>query len=325
MEMNIYQKFVNIKKPLLITGETGTGKSFLAKEIFHHSIINKNKFLTLHLASIKEDLLESELYGHKKGAFTGAVENKAGYLKEASGGTLFIDEVGELSLEGQKKLLYLLEEGKFSPVGDTIIYNLNARLIFATNKDLYQMVLAKEFREDLYFRLMIFNIELQPINQDMIKLKNLILNCFERIKTEQCKKDLIISKPLMDLFLHHPWSGNYRELKNVMEYMVTISEKQILEVEMIPHWFNSSQRKSNQIDEKKFTENVSENYWEALENFEANYLRYILEKNAGKVNETARKIGISKAALIYKAKKYNINTLKLRADASTNEIKDLAA
>lgn len=315
MNNSLFRKFINIASPVLITGQTGTGKSRAARRLFDLSDIHKDKFLTLHLASLKEDLLESELFGHRKGSFTGAVENKTGYLGETGKGTLFLDEIGELSLDAQKKLLYLLEERKFTPVGATAALNFEGRLIMATNRDLKALVAEGKFREDLYFRLTVFQIELEPLCADREKLKRTIGKLFEQQKQLYKKPQLQISSALMEKLVQSPWKGNYRELKNCLEYMVAMSENAVLDSNALPFWFNGESDYSETIPEKNFISHFPGDYSLALEQFEALYLKANLVRHQGRVNETARLLGISKTTLISKAKKYGIDTLSLRAEA----------
>lgn len=311
MSENNLKKFYNISAPILISGETGTGKSCLARKIYEHSIINKEKFLTLHLASIKEELFESELFGHKKGSFTGAVESKNGYLKEVGGGTLFLDEIGELSLEAQKKLLYVLEEKKFVPVGSVISNDFNGRIIFATNRNLQRMVKNGEFREDLYYRLMIFQINLQPLRASQIDLKFKIKEFFDLYINLYKKSERYLSNDLQKYLESYEWRGNVRELKNCMESLVALSETAEIKCSELPLWI-----RHNENNENVLLAPLSSDYGEAMEKFEEQYLRHMFEKHGGKVNETARQIKISKVNLINKARKYHINTLKMRVNAS---------
>lgn len=304
-------KYLNLKSPLLITGETGTGKSHLARELFKHSSIFKSKFVTAHLASLKEDLIESELFGHRKGAFTGALENKHGYLQGAQEGTLFLDEIGELSLESQKKLLYLLEEKKFNPVGSSVAIDFRGRIIMATNRNLLEMVRQKTFREDLYYRIKIFQIELRPIRDDQQRLSRHIEELFENLKRSHGLPYARLSTNAKNFLLNGHWKGNIRELAGVLEYALVMGLKNQIEVEDFPS--NEAQVCESLVSESSFLERLPENFHQGMEHFEELFIKSALVKNRGRINETARKIGISKTTLIQKAKKYRINTLEIRA------------
>jgi DNA-binding NtrC family response regulator len=309
------QKFINLKSPILITGETGTGKSYLAKQIYDSSSIYKEKFLTTHLASLKEDLLESELFGHKKGSFTGAVEAKSGYLKDVGHGTLFLDEIGELSLESQKKLLYLLEEKKFTPLGSTQAQDFHGRIIMATNKNLKTMVAKGEFREDLYYRVSVFELKLTGLRENKKLLQQSIFDILNTLKILHQKPFAIISDETLEYLLNEKWRGNFRELKNSLEYALVMSEGRMIKPTDFPQnpAFTSQEDKSNSED---FMGQFPCDFALSLEMFEKMYLEAILEQHSGKVNETARKLKMSKTTLIQKTKKYQINTLKMRSDAS---------
>ena len=316
MNESLFLKLININSPILITGPSGTGKSQLAKKFFKKSKINRDQFLTIHLASLKEDLLESELFGHIKGSFTGAIETKFGYLKNVGCGTLFLDEIGELSLESQKKLLYLLEEKKFTPIGSTAALPFQGRLIMATNKDLKKMVQEGSFRADLFFRLNVFHIELDSINANKEKLEIEIHKQFEEMKERYQKEYLQLSSEVESLMLNFIWKGNYRELKNCLEYLVAITDGPLIKKEDFPGWFLSELSPKQAVTNKDFISHFPQDYNLAVENFERWYLLAMFERFSGKVNETARVLGISKTTLINKARKYQINTLQIRAEAS---------
>lgn len=309
-----YKKFINLSAPVLITGETGTGKSRLARMIFNDAQIYREKFLTVHLASLKEDLLESELFGHKRGSFTGAIEAKNGYLKDVGRGTLFLDEIGELSLESQKKLLYLLEEKKFTPLGSTESIDFNGRIIMATNKNLKEMVANNLFREDLYYRVCIFEYKLLPIRIDKKALQTSIDELMVQLKKDHRRPHSYLSQLALDFLLNKEWKGNFRELKNALEYAIVMSGEAQIQSQDFPETFSSSCIEAGAS--QTFIETFPEDFTMSLELFEKLYLNSILLKNSGKVNETARRIGMSKTTLIQKAKKYQISTLKMRADAS---------
>jgi len=316
MDIQNYKKFINIPVPILLTGSTGTGKSVLAKKIFEQSHCHREKFMTIHLASLKEDLLESELFGHRKGSFTGAYENKLGYFKEVGKGTLFLDEIGELSLESQKKLLYVLEEKKFTAVGSTAAQDFQGRLIMATNKDLKAMVKEGTFREDLFFRLSVFHLELEPINKNKGKLLLDLYKLFEKMKTTYQKDYLKLSPEVESLMINFSWRGNYRELKNCLEYLVAITDGPLVEKEDLPEWFLIELNPKQASTEIDFISHFPEDFGQALENFEEWYLSAMFERFSGRVNETARVLGMSKTTLINKARKYQINTLQIRAKAN---------
>lgn len=315
MEQRLLQKSINISAPLLITGETGTGKSFLAKKIFDQSRIHKEKFITAHLASLKEDLLESELFGYKRGAFTGAHEAKTGYLKDAGNGTLFLDEIGELSLDAQKKLLYLLEEKKFTPLGSTQSMEFGGRIIMATNKNLQKLVEEGLFREDLYYRVSVFRLELPTLRSNPELLESSIKDLLNKLKAQYQRPYSYLSPEAMNFLKIQDWKGNFRELKNTLEYAVVMSEDRQIMVSDFPQ-NQSTVIASVKTQEKSFIESFPHDFGQSLELFEKMYLTAILARNEGKVNDTARRLGMSKTTLIQKTKKYQINTLKMRADAS---------
>ncbi|MDD4975205.1 MAG: sigma 54-interacting transcriptional regulator [Bacteriovorax sp.] len=325
MKQSLISKIININSPILITGPSGTGKSQMAQKIFNRSRINREQFLVLHLASIKEDLLESELFGHRKGSFTGANENRLGYFQAVGKGTLFLDEIGELSLESQKKLLYVLEEKKFTPIGSTTALEFQGRLIMATNKDLRAMVKAGSFREDLFFRLSVFHLELDPINKNKEKLLIDLRHQFEGMKNLYQKNHLKLGKEIESLMLNATWRGNLRELKNCLEYMVVVSDGLELKKEDFPEWFMSELKPNQAQSENDFISHFPQDFNLALESFEEWYLKAMFERFSGKVNETARVLGMSKTTLINKAKKYQINTLQIRARASTPKEGPIAA
>jgi DNA-binding NtrC family response regulator len=315
MNERMLQKLINLPAPLLITGETGTGKSFLAKKIFNSSRIHKDKFITAHLASLKEDLLESELFGYKKGAFTGATDAKNGYLRDVGSGTLFLDEIGELSLDAQKKLLYLLEEKKFTPIGSTQSQDFCGRIIMATNRDLKSLVRQGLFREDLYYRVAVFKLNLPSLRENQEILSDSIIDLLSKLKTVYQRPHLYLSEEARAYLLANPWKGNFRELKNTLEYAVFMSEERQIRTSDFPQ-NTPTLDPGPKNQEKGFIESFPCDFNQSLEIFEKMYLEAILVKNGGRVNDTARRLGMSKTTLIQKAKKHRINTLKMRADAS---------
>ncbi len=300
--MKNLSQFYNLARPIIITGASGTGKSHLAKHIYEKSQIHKEKFRHVHLTSLQEDLFASELFGHKKGSFTGAIQSSMGYVEEVGGGTLFLDEIGDISLKAQKSLLFLIEEGVYYIVGTTIPKRLRARLILATRRDLKSLVEKKQFREDLYYRLMLFNIELGPLCASRERLKNKILLFFDRMRRSFEKPDLALDDKVFEFLLGYSWPGNVRELKNCLEYCCFVAEKSV-SMEDLPDWIKSS---------KAPLRNFS-NYHNSLELFEKDYLTKALYKFQGGINTTCSGIGISKSTLIAKIKKYDINVWEIKA------------
>lgn len=227
-----------VDSTLLIYGETGTGKSLLAKHIHNSSIRKDRPFLEINCAAIPEGLLESELFGYTKGAFTGANERgKKGLIEMADGGTLFLDEIGELTPRLQSKILQVIQDKKFIPIGGKEIKEVDVRIITATNKDLYEMVIKNKFREDLYWRLNVIDIEIPPLRKrvkDIIILSNYFLKKFN----DKYKYARYFSERSMNKLINHSWPGNIRELENLVERLVITSAKPKIEPIDFPKFFD---------------------------------------------------------------------------------------
>ncbi len=202
---------------VLILGESGTGKELIASTIHYHSPRAQQRFLALNCAALSETLLESQLFGHLKGAFTGAQQNQKGFLEEAHGGTLFLDEVGDLSLGLQAKLLRVLQEGEFIPVGATRAKRVDVRFVAATNKDLQEAVREGSFREDLYYRLNVIPLQLPPLRERPEDIEPLTRHFLARIARKNRRVPKGVSREALQLMLTYPWPGNVRELGNVIE------------------------------------------------------------------------------------------------------------
>ncbi|MER3472218.1 MAG: sigma-54-dependent Fis family transcriptional regulator [Chitinophagaceae bacterium] len=219
---------------VLLLGETGTGKEVFAQAIHNASPNNNKTFVALNCGAFSKDLLESELFGHKAGAFTGAVKDKKGLIEEANGGTLFLDEIGEMPFDLQNKLLRVLETGEFIKVGDTKITKVNVRIIAATNRNLQEEVRQGHFREDLFYRLNVFTIELPPLRERKEDIR-LLANYFTKLFATKTNRRIIgIDKDAMKLLQSHSWKGNIRELKNIIERAVILETGNELSVGAIP-------------------------------------------------------------------------------------------
>ena len=231
--LNLIQKVENNKILVLITGESGTGKDVVAQTIHYNSPRRRKNFVAVNVAAIPEDLIESELFGHEKGAFTGAISKRIGKFEEANGGTIFLDEIGELDIGLQAKLLRVLQDNKISRLGSNKEIQLDIRVVVATNRDLMELVKEGKFREDLYYRLQGFRIHLPPLRErgnDVIILAKHFLAQF-------CKANKLppktLSKGAIAALLAHDWPGNVRELKSTIERAVLISDSDIVTEENI--------------------------------------------------------------------------------------------
>lgn len=222
------QKVADTNTTVLLTGETGTGKEVFAQAIHQESSRKNKPFVAINCSAFSKDLLESEIFGHKAGAFTGAVRDKKGLIEEAQGGTLFLDEIGEMPVELQAKLLRVLETKEFIKVGDTKTIKVDVRIIAATNRDLSEEVRNGQFREDLLYRLNVFTIELPPLRRRKEDIPALVRHYLNVFVEKTNKKPIALHDSVMPLLNAHEWKGNIRELKNVLERAVILAEGELL-------------------------------------------------------------------------------------------------
>ncbi|OFZ27158.1 MAG: hypothetical protein A2381_10915 [Bdellovibrionales bacterium RIFOXYB1_FULL_37_110] len=304
---SIVSKFSKVKGTILISGASGTGKTYLAKMIHQNSEQKNEPLVCLNLAAVQETLIESELFGHEKGAFTGAYEKRIGYCQMVGKGTLFLDEIGELGLSSQKKLLNLLEEKEYSAIGSNKTNKFSGRIIAATNKNLSEEIKNGNFREDLYYRLMVFNIHLSPVSSDQQLVKKMIDYYFNIYKDEYAKHDLFIDDQCMDKLINFNWPGNIREIKNCMEFLVCMSVDCIREGDL-PDWISPLKIK------KDFFKEYPLAYRDALDTFEREYFNFILKRFDGRVNFTAQEVGLSKTTLISKIRKFGIDIWSMKKE-----------
>jgi formate hydrogenlyase transcriptional activator len=219
---------------VLIEGETGTGKELIAQAIHTHSRRRDRPFIKLNCAAIPLGLLESELFGHEKGAFTGAVSQKIGRFEAANGGTLFLDEIGDIPLELQAKLLRVLQEQEFERLGSTYTHRVNVRVVAATNQDLEALVAAKQFRTDLYYRLNVFPIALPPLRHRPEDIPMLVAHFVHKYAERMAKRIECITSDAMEALVHYPWPGNIRELQNFIERAVILTRGDVLQLSALP-------------------------------------------------------------------------------------------
>lgn len=235
----VIQKAIELAKKValtdttvLLTGETGTGKEVFAQAIHNASNRSKQNFIAVNCSAFSKELLENELFGHKAGAFTGAIKDSKGIFEEANNGTVFLDEVGEIPLDLQAKLLRVLESGEFLKVGESKLTKVNVRIVAATNRDLKQEVAKGNFREDLFYRICIFHIELPPLRERIVDIEDLAFSFLFKVNQNKKKN---ISKEYLDTLMLHQWKGNIRELRNVIERSVILSESEELKVADLPY------------------------------------------------------------------------------------------
>lgn len=297
---------------VLITGRTGTGKSHLAKKIHEWSNRNAARFVAVNLATLSENLIESELFGHEKGAFSGADCKRVGKLESGNGGTIFLDEIGELPPRLQTKLLEALNSQTISPVGSNREIRLDIRIVAATNRDLPTLVQSGQFREDLYFRLNTFEVRLACLASEPERIRALAAGFVVNSAEKSNRGVPLLAPEFIAALESHSWPGNVRELKNCMDYAVAMCAGDVLLPENLP----------SQVREKTKTtagsipcENLPADYREAKSLFEKTYLAEILLRFEGKINLTAKRTGLSKVTLIEKIRRYEIDIPKIKYQA----------
>lgn len=282
---------------VLLTGETGTGKEVFAQSIHTASNRNKQNFVAVNCSAFSKELLENELFGHKAGAFTGATKDAKGIFEEANNGSVFLDEIGEMPLDLQAKLLRVLESGEFLKVGDNKITKVNVRIIAATNRDLQNEIEAGNFREDLYYRINIFNISLPSLRERTADIDDLATHFLKTISDKTGKKITSISKEYRDALKLHPWKGNIRELRNVIERSVILTDCNELEMLSLPSDF---QILHTAHPAKKLLSAFS------LESAEKIHILKTLNYTNGNKAEAARLLEIGIATLYRKIEEYKI-------------------
>lgn len=273
---------------VLLLGETGTGKEVFAKAIHQASRHAENILIAINCSAISSDLLESELFGYKKGAFTGALQDKKGLLEQADGGTLFLDEIGDMPLHMQAKILRVLEDGTFIKLGDLHTKKVSIRLIAATHKNLLEEVEKGNFREDLYYRLSVFTLHLPNLNDRNKDILLLAEHFIKQFSTSAIK----MSEDFQQALLAHQWKGNIRELKNTIERTLILNDGDILGSNLLPTTFNSTSGPLNASLE--------------MASIEIAHIKKVLKHTSGNKTETARLLGIGLATLYRKMEQYGI-------------------
>jgi len=287
---------------VLITGESGTGKELVARTIHHLSNRRNQNFVAVNCGAIPETLLESEFFGYKKGAFTGADFDKSGLFQEANNGTIFLDEIGELPLQLQVKLLRVLQEREIRPLGSNSSIKVNVRVIAATNKNLQSLIEEGKFRSDLYYRLNVVNIHVPPLRErhdDIPLLANYFLAKF----SHKYNKNVVgFSNIVMDSFIKYDWPGNVREMENVIERAVILARKNTIEATELPEEIFGNKKL-----ETFFTNNMIVSYKKAKEMFDKEYITRLLEHTKGNIKKAAEISGRYRTDIYDMIKKYEID------------------
>lgn len=338
---NVISKLAQVNTPVLIRGESGTGKELVAKAIHYNGPRKDEKFVTINLAAIPDSLIESELFGHEKGAFTGASERKIGKFQFADGGTIFLDEIGDISPSMQVKLLRVLQEKVFTPVGSNRDISCDVRVIAASHKPFEEMIKEKTFREDLFYRLNVLPVYLPPLRErvsDIPLLSDYYIKYFNNIHGLAIKG---IQEEVLNLMKSYSWPGNIRELRNVIEHAFIIESSDLITSGSLPDVLIKNSKRDKEIPQKdegkidlndiqnsildrepstdeisqyQFTfaqkteeDEIKMDFQFAKDMFEREFIIEALKLNKGKINQTALKANIPKKTLLRKIEKYEIN------------------
>jgi Nif-specific regulatory protein len=302
----VYEQISQVAKSnatVLLRGESGTGKEMIANAIHYNSLRSKKPFIKINCAAIPETLIEAELFGYEKGAFTGADRSKKGRFELADGGTLFLDEIGDLPLQTQIKLLRVLQEREFERLGSTESIKANIRLVTATNKNLEDAIAKGEFREDLYYRLNVFSIFLPPLRERKSDILLLAEHFLEKYEIEHNKRIRRISTPAIDMLMSYHFPGNVRELENAMERAVLVCDANVIHGHHLPPTLQTAEVSGTVTDLSLDS---------AVAAFERDLIQDALKSNKGNIAKTARALGSTQRILGYKIKKYGIDTMRFR-------------
>lgn len=339
----IISKLAQVNTPVLIRGESGTGKELVSKAIHYNGPRKDERFVTINCAAIPENLIESELFGHEKGAFTGATERKIGKFQYADGGTIFLDEIGDISPTMQVKLLRVLQERSFTPVGSNRDVKVDVRIIAASHKPFEEMIKDGTFREDLFYRLNVLPVYLPPLRERLSDIPHLLeyyINYFNDVHNLEIKG---LSPEAQKLLSNYDWPGNIRELRNVVEHAFIIESSDQINISALPESVRKRSNEDNSLDESEHNESMIDfddirnsvweknpdegmsgtynfsfavqgedgektmDFQEAKDVFEKEFICFALKLNKGKINQTALKANIPKKTLLRKVEKYGIN------------------
>jgi DNA-binding NtrC family response regulator len=299
--MGLVSRVAPSQATVLVRGESGTGKELIAHAIHYVSSRSEKPFVKVNCSAIPETLLESELFGHEKGSFTGAAQKRIGRFEEADGGSVFLDEIGDLTPSTQIKLLRILQEKEFQRLGSNLTLKTDVRVITATHRDLEEAMKKGEFREDLYYRLNVITIHLPPLRERREDIPLLIDFFLKKYSTQNQKSISDLSKEARNLFLHYPYPGNVRELENLVERAVVLCRGEIITTQDLPFHLQEGKPEREWGSQKRL-----KNLPESLEEVERDLIVKALHQTQGIQTKAAESLGISERVLRYKMKKYRI-------------------
>jgi two-component system NtrC family response regulator len=285
---------------VLIRGETGTGKELLARAIHFNSSRSNNPLVTINCGAIPKDLLESELFGHRRGAFTGAVADKKGRIELADGGTLFLDEIAEMSPDLQVKLLRLIQGGEIEKIGSEVKTRVDVRILAASHRDLQAMIEDGTFREDLYYRLAVIPLVMPPLRERPEDIPDLVQHFFRKSQEKNKRPELVMSASLLPYFVRHRWPGNVRELENILERIVVLARGGDITIEDLPQFLRQEKAGVDALEIDLPPQGIS------LEAIEKELILRALHRCDWNQTRAARYLDLSRKTLIYRIEKYGI-------------------
>lgn len=305
---SIIEKVAQTDASVLITGESGTGKEMVAREIHARSRASTGPFIAVNCAAMPQELIESELFGHERGAFTGAATRRVGKFEAANRGTLFLDEVGDMSLTTQAKVLRILDEKKFQRLGSNETLNTDARIISATNKDLKKEVDTQNFREDLFYRLNVVSLHLPPLRERKTDIPALAQAFCDRYSLAYKSGQLSLSKSALKFLVQYDWPGNIRQLRNWIEKAVILTEDEEITLDVFDEEMSVKEEIKKDLPEGDDEINISAslNFKDAKKEFERKYVERILNQTAGNITQAASLLGMHRQSLQHKIRELGL-------------------
>jgi DNA-binding NtrC family response regulator len=305
--LDIVRKVADSDSTCLVTGESGTGKELIARALHYNSQRSDRMLVTVNCGAIPEELLESELFGHVKGAFTNASNHREGRFSVANGGTIFLDEIGDMSLKLQVKLLRVLQERTFEPVGSSKTVEVDVRVIAATNQDLPTAISESRFREDLYYRLNVIPIEIPGLRERTGDVELLAAFFIEKLNKEKNKRVSGISAEALSLLGDYAWPGNVRELENTMERMIVLRSEGEIDVDDLPRQLRTAAPASDKSMAPKVP-STGISFNDMVDRFETDLISQALDKTSWNKNKAAKMLGLNRTTLLEKIKKKKLST-----------------